>query len=92
MKNHGDDRFASWNRMIDGLQSRCEEPRYRLPDEKVRQIVDAMQALYFAVHNTSVGVGHRSTVLIDDDNPNGAGFHATVTRLENVYELITYSL
>jgi hypothetical protein len=92
MKNHGDDRFVSWDRMIDGLQSRCEEPRLRLSDEKVRQIVESVQGLYFAVHNNSVGVGIRSTVLFDEKNPNSAGFHATVTRLESVYELITYSL
>jgi hypothetical protein len=92
MRNNCDDRFTSWDSMIQGLQSRCEEPRYRLSDEKVRQIVESVQELYFAVHNNSVGVGIRSTVLFDEGNPNSAGFHATVTRLESVYELITYSL
>jgi hypothetical protein len=92
MKNNCDDRFISWDRMIEGLQSRCEEPRYRLSDEKVRQIVDEVQNLYFTVHNNSVGVGYRSTVLFDEKDADSAGFHATVTRLESVYELITYSL
>ena len=92
MKNNCDDWFVSWDRMIEGLQARCEEPHYRLSDEKVRQVVEEVQSLYFAVHNNSVGVRLRSTVLLDDEKANSVGFHTTVTRLENVYELITYSL
>ena len=92
MKNNCDDWFISWNRMVEGLQSRAEEPRYRLSDEKVRQVVEEVQSLYFAVHNNDIGKGYRCTVLLDDNNPNSAGFHATVTRLESFYELITYSL
>ena len=67
MKNNCDDWFISWNRMVEGLQSRAEEPRYRLSDEKVRQVVEEVQSLYFAVHNNDIGKGYRCTVLLDDN-------------------------
>ena len=92
MSDNCGDRFVSWDRMTAALQSRAEEPRYRLSDEKVRQMVEEVQSLYFAVHNNDIGKGYRCTVLLDDNDPDSAGFHATVTRLESVYELITYSL
>ncbi len=82
------DRFGSWDQMMDALQGRCEEPRYKMPDSMVKDVVDEVGRQYFAVHNNDMGVGHSCTVLFDD----GAGFHAVVTLLETTYELITFKL
>jgi len=83
-------RYSSWDSMIAGLQAFCELPPYKLTDDKVQEVVDKAQSMYFQVMNNDIVVGHRFNILVNDVEPKGEAITVIITRLEDAFELISY--